>query len=263
MKRITQPLGLGLMILLMVSLMWAQQTTTTTTSGAAQTQTEVTKGRVVYVSGNDLVVKLQDGTVKHFNVPPGATFNIDGKDIAVKDLKPGTLLTRTITTTSTPKVVKTVKKFSGKVVNVSAPQYVTLSLPGNKVKRFKVPDGTNFDIGGQKATVFDLKPGMVVNVTVVTDSPETVVTSQRKVTGMAPATTAAVAPAAPKPIAAPSTPPIEGVLLIEEEVVEVPAPPSAPKALPKTGTSLPLLGLFGLLSLAAGFGLRAYRSSER
>ena len=51
----------------------AQDTTTQGSyqSGAANVTTEVKSAEVVYVSGNDLVVKTDDGQVKHFVVPEG------------------------------------------------------------------------------------------------------------------------------------------------------------------------------------------------
>ena len=70
---------------------------------AQQTETEVRRGEVVYVSGNDLVVKTEAGQIKHFVVPEGATAVVDGKTLTVRDLKPGMKLTQTITTTETPK----------------------------------------------------------------------------------------------------------------------------------------------------------------
>ena len=114
-------------------------------------------------------------------------------------------------------------------------------------------------INGEAKTVFELRKGMNVSATVVTQVPETVVAQQRKVTG-----------SAPPP---PPTPQIEGVLLIED--VSVPAPKqvaaaapepapaadAAPKKLPKTSTPLPLIGLLGLLCSGLSIGIRMLRKS--
>ena len=51
------------------------QVRTETNTTAAQPSHDVTieRGEVVYVSGNDLVVKMEDGTIRHFaNVPESA-----------------------------------------------------------------------------------------------------------------------------------------------------------------------------------------------
>ena len=42
------------------------ETTTTTTAGSANIVTKVERGEVVTVSGNDLVVKMADGTLRNF-----------------------------------------------------------------------------------------------------------------------------------------------------------------------------------------------------
>ena len=61
---------------------------------------DVNRGSVVYAAGNDLTVKMEDGTIRHFVVPGGYKLSVDGKEVSVKDLKPGTKLTQTITTTT-------------------------------------------------------------------------------------------------------------------------------------------------------------------
>jgi hypothetical protein len=230
---------------------------------AQTTQTEVKSGTVAYVSGNDVIVKMDTGEVRHFAVSEGRTFNVDGKQLTVHDLKPGTHLTGTITTTSTPKNVRAVRTVTGKVWQVNAP-YVIVTLADGKNKQYKVPDGTKFKVNGEDKTVFDLRKGMNVSATVVTDTPETVVSRDTSVSGTGP-----VAKAVPKPV----TPPQTGALLIEEpapaptqmaKAEPPPAPAQAapepkPSRLPKTASSLPLVGLAGLLALAAGVGMRIRR----
>jgi hypothetical protein len=220
---------------------------------AQEVKTEVARGEVVYVSGNDVVVKMESGEVKHVTVAPGATAVVDGKTITIKDLKPGMKLQRTITTTTTPRTVTTTRTVSGKVWHVSG-NNVILTLPSGENKQYKVPEGTKFNIDGQEKTVFDLRKGMNVSATVVTTAPEVVVTQKRDVTGTA-----------PPPPPPPPTPAQVGVLLIEEPapapkaVAAAPAPEPAPATLPKTASSLPLVGLLGVFLTAAGFGLRALR----
>jgi LPXTG-motif cell wall-anchored protein len=227
----------------------------------ASQQVKVERGEVVYVSGNELVVKTENGEVRHFTVPESYRITVDGQQLSVHELKPGMKLQRTITTTTASKLVTTVRTIQGKVFHVSAPASVILTLPDGTNKQYKVPKDQKFMIGGQEKTVFELRKGMTVSATVVTQVPETVVAQQRKVTG-----------SAPPP---PPTPQIEGALLIEE----TPAPPKqvaaaapapapqasaaepAPKHLPKTGSPLPLVGLLGLLSLVLSFGVKMFRRS--
>src|SRR5262245_20991558 len=158
---------------------------------ATQT-TEVKSGEVVYVSGNDLVVRMSDGAVKHFNVPTTARFTVDGKQLTTSELKVGTKLTQTITTTNTPQDVTTVRTISGRVMNVSPP-FVTLRLTDGEVKQYKVPEGTMFNIDGQNRTVRDLRANMNVSATVTTVTPQVSVSQTNTVTGVAPPPPAPVA----------------------------------------------------------------------
>src|SRR5246500_2925586 len=117
-----------------VSMSAQVQTETSTTSGQATHEVTVERGEVVLVRGNDLIVKMQDGTIRHFpNVPESARVTVDGKQLGIHDLKPGMTLQRTITTTTTPKVITTTQSVTGKVWHVQPPNSVILTLA----------DGTN------------------------------------------------------------------------------------------------------------------------
>src|SRR5262245_20711075 len=103
--------------------------TTSEVRGQTSVTTQVERAEVVYVSGNELVVKMENGEVRHRTVPDGVTANVDGKQLTVRDLKPGMKLQRTLTTSTTPKTVTTVRTVSGKVVSVIPPLSVVLSFP--------------------------------------------------------------------------------------------------------------------------------------
>jgi LPXTG-motif cell wall-anchored protein len=229
------------------------QTTTTRSSGQQSVKTEVRSGEVVYVSGNDVVVKLDTGEVKHFNIPNDFRFNIDGQDMTVHDLKPGMHVSRTITTTTTPKTVETVRTVSGTVWYVNPPSSLILTLPDGTNKQYKVPDGQRFLIDGQEQSVFHLKKGMKISGTAIKDTPETVVSTARSAVS-------GTAPPAPAPVPAPETPVMTGALLIEQspaaQTVQMPA------TLPKTGTNMPLIGLGGLLALTLFSALRVFRKFD-
>ena len=75
---------------LTLSLTAQVETTTTTTTGQATVVTKVDRGEVVTVSGNDLVVKMADGTLRNFeNVPASAKVTVDGKQLGVKRSEAG------------------------------------------------------------------------------------------------------------------------------------------------------------------------------
>jgi len=227
-----------------------QTQTTTDANGQPTSTTTVERGEVVYVSGNDLVVRMADGSIRHIaNVPESAKVTVDGQQLGIHDLKVGMKLQRTITTTATPKVVKTVKSVNGTVWNVMPPSSVILTMENGKNQQFKIPDGQKFSVDGQMVDAWGLKKGMKVSATKVVEVPETEVARQVKLTGVAP----------PPP---PPPPPDVPILVVEE--VAVPAPAPAPEvaqaALPKTASPLPLIGFMGMLLLASSFGLRVLRT---
>ena len=77
------------------------KTDTANTSGQPAVETQVERGAVVTVNGNDLIVKMEDGSLRHFaNVPESAKVTVDGKELGIHDLKPGEV-GATITTTTT------------------------------------------------------------------------------------------------------------------------------------------------------------------
>jgi LPXTG-motif cell wall-anchored protein len=229
------------------------QTETTTTAGPATKQVKVERGTVVTVSGNNLVVRAEDGTLRDFpNVPESVRITVDGKQLGIHDLKPGMVLQRTITTTTTPKIITTTQNVTGTVWHVQPPLSVILTLEDGKNQEFKIPKGQKFDVNGQMVDAWGLKKGMKVNATKVVEVPETQVAQQRKVTGQMP----------PPPPPPPADVPM--LIVVAEPVMPAEAAPvvtEAPAALPKTGSELPLIGLIGALSLLSGLGLRAIRKA--
>ena len=98
--------SIALMFLAMA--VWAQDTTATTTkSGAASKHHNSCEGNSRSCFRQRSRLKMEDGTIRHVTVPPGATATVDGKTIGLADLKPGMVLEKTITTTSVPKVITT------------------------------------------------------------------------------------------------------------------------------------------------------------
>jgi hypothetical protein len=262
-------LAVGAALWLACATVTMAQVKTQTSQQKAKVTKEVTveRAEVVYVAGNDLVVKMESGEIRHFTVPDSARATVDGREITIRDLKPGMKLERTITTTSTEKTVKTIKSGTGTVVNVMPPNSVILRFEDGSVQQFKIPKNQKFTIDGQEKTAFDLREGMKITATRVTEEPVVEVTTSRQVSGSAPA--------------APPVVPLQGALLIAETTPPAPlpeptaapapepsaapaaAPATAPaaKKLPKTGSVVPLIGLLGLLCSGASFGMRMLRRS--
>jgi hypothetical protein len=180
------------------------QTKTTTTSGKATQRVKVDRAEVVLVAGNDLVLKMEDGTIRHVaNVPQTFRATVDGKEIGLYDLKAGMILERTTTITTTPKVVTTVRTVKGRVWHVSPPHYVMLALEDGSNQRFEIPVGQRFKVEGQAVDAWGLKPGMIITATKVIEFTATEVEQQRKLTGSMPPTPPAPPADAPILIAKP------------------------------------------------------------
>lgn len=237
----------GICIAFALSTQAQVQTSTSETSQAATHETTVARGEVVHVSGNDLVVKMEDGTLKHIpNVPESARVTVDGKELGIHDLKPGMKLEKSVTTTTTPKIITTVQTVTGKVWHVTPPTSVILSLEDGTNQKFNIPKDQKFNVDGQMVDAWGLKKGMKISATKVVEEPITEVEQHAKVTGEMPP------PPPPPPADAP-------ILVALVTTPPPPAPAAAPAELPKTGSPLPLMGLFGILSLASSFALRAIR----
>jgi hypothetical protein len=241
------------------------QTTKERIKGAGQVTTEQLRGTVDYVEGNDLVVKMADGEVREFHVPESRKFIIDGKELTVHDLKPGTKLTATVTTTTTPVTERTTTVGTGKVWWVAG-KTVILTLPNNENRTYTVKDDYKFTINGNKeATVSDLRKGMVVSAQRITEQPHVEIASDTSVVGQAPP------PPAPKPVVAQAPPPAPAPAPVQVAQATPPPAPApapapapvqvaqatpAPTELPTTGSQLPAAALFALFLMGAGLSVR-------
>jgi hypothetical protein len=234
------------------------KTETNITPGASTTTVSVERGTVVYVSGNNLVVRKDDGTLMHFNnVPDTTTVTVDGKQLNVHQLTPGMQIERQTITTATPRRITTIKTVTGTVWSVSPPNWVILRMDNNQNQRFAIPKGQKFNVNGIETDAFGLKKGMKVSAQQVTEESETVYAQEVKRTGTAPPPPPAPDPDVPMlvllvPVRAPA--PVE----VASASAQAQAEP-APTALPRTASNMPLLALLGLLSIALGMGLKAVR----
>jgi hypothetical protein len=227
------------------------QTQTTTTQHPSTTDVTVEHAVVVLVEGNDLVLKMEDGSIRHIpNVPESRKIDVDGRQLGIHDLKPGMKLQHTLTVTTTPQVVTTVQSVTGKVWHISPPNSVILTLEDGTNQSFKIPKDQKFNVNGEMVDAFALKKGMVVTATKIVEEPETVVAHHQKVTGTMP----------PPPPAPPADVPI---LVATAEPTPAPAAEtaSAPAKLPKTASDLPLIGLLGLLCISASLGVKFLRAN--
>jgi LPXTG cell wall anchor motif len=214
----------------------AQQTSTTS---------ETKRFEILAVDGNNLVVRLPEGT-RELTVPDDFRFTVNGQQLSVQELKVGMRGTATITTrtTVTPVTVTEVKngtvfERSGGSVIVQTPEGFKMFSQGELDKR-----GVKIVKNGKPVQLSDLNKGDKLTATIVTAAPPRIMT-QKEVNATVPTAAATPAPAA----AAPAAP---------AQQAPAPPPPTA-KTLPKTASSTPLLGLLSVLSLAMGLGLTIRR----
>ena len=248
MSRTTFRVVLAAMAVCFTAVTATAQTTTSTQSKAFE---------VIAVSGNDLVVKLPEGT-REIKVPDDFRFTVDGKQLSARELKPGMKGTATITTktTVTPVVVTEVK--NGEVVQASGATLLVRTDQG--FKQFTQGDvekrGIKMVKDGAPAQFTDFHAGDRLSATIVTTHPPKVMSQQQVDATLAKAAPASDA-AAGAPAAARST--------SGSTPASAAAPVAAPAArtLPKTGSAWPLLALASILSLAMGLTLTVRRRIVR
>jgi LPXTG-motif cell wall-anchored protein len=181
---------------------------------------------------------MLDGTIKEFDVPEGFTFDIDGRQVPVGDLKPGTKLASVVTTTETPREVQVTEFRSGTVLKVVGTTLIVRMADG-EIRRLKnVPRDQTFEVDGKSLRVEQLREGMVLRAKVVSTHTATITEQDVMVAG--------TAPQAPRPAAA------------ARPAAPAAAPAPAPM-LPKTGSSTPLAALLGTILLLIGAGIAVIR----
>jgi LPXTG-motif cell wall-anchored protein len=207
---------------------------------AAQSTTyEIKQGTVLHVDGNHLYVRMADGTVRDAEVPSDFMFEVDGEKVPVSALKPGTMLTQTIATTTTPKVVKSTEVREAEIVQRIGQTIIYRDKLGQVNKITGIPEGWIVYRDGEPVPIEALAGGDRVTAYIVHKEYSTVTEEEMRVAGTAPKAPAPAAAPAPKPAPAPAA---------------APAP-----VLPKTGSELPLIGLAGLMALALGLGIAVLR----
>ena len=170
------------------------QTSTTTTVG-------VRNFEVISVDGNYLVFRDQFGT-HDIVVPPDFRFNVDGRSLAVGELKPGMKGTATVTKTTTVRDVYVTEVKKGTVLSQTGKSVVIKEDTG-KIHRFSQSEvdqrGIQLFMGDKPVRLFNLETGDQISAKIVTAGPPEVLTQSQ--------VDAILAKAPPPPQAAPAAEP--------------------------------------------------------
>ena len=228
-------------------------------SRAEQTTTSQTKSfEIVAVEGNKLVVRLPEGT-KELTVPDDFRFNINGQQKAVQELTPGMKGTATITTSTTAVPVTVTEVKNGRVVKAVGSSIIVQTDDG--FKSFTQGDidkrGVTIMRAGKPAQLSDFRENDRLSATIITSMPPKVLTKQEVQATLASARPPEASTASTANAAVPASSSARAASTPTAGTTGTPAAPH--KTLPKTASSLPLLGLLSALSLALGVSLTIRR----
>lgn len=230
-----------------------QKTVEHVPAGPHEVQVTMHHSTVVMVEGNHLVVRRSNGVLDALQIPEDFRFHMGDRALTVHELKPGMIITETVTSTSKPMIVKTVVIDHGTVWHANG-EYVSIRTRDNKVNEYKIPSWAKVTVDGVEQSVFDLRRDMEISATIVTEEPLHVVEEERRTNVHHPAEPSRPAVAEQVPAQEPNGEPSEPMSNNEEAAAE----PSNGE-LPHTASPLPWIGLVGLVSLGASFGLRMLR----
>jgi len=167
----TLPGVMALVVFISLSGPTLAQTPTEAAQSKSAVKTDVTNGEVLYVSDNNVVLRLEDGRVEHFVVPTNWRFKIDGKELEASQLQPGTKITTTMISTNAPEVVRTTSIRSGTVWHAQGNKVILRMDDTQENEEFVVPDWYKFTVNGKPADVHQLQKGMHVIATKVVEMP--------------------------------------------------------------------------------------------
>ncbi len=226
-------------------------TATIASAQTTSTTSETKKFTIISADGNQVVAKLPEGT-RELTVPDDFRFtSSDGKQLTAAELKPGMTGTAVITTKTTVIPVTVTEVKNGEVMQALGTSILVRTAEGMKMFTQSDIDKRGIKIvrDGKPAQISDFRANDRISATIITSKPPRVLTDREvqatlAKSGAAPASGSATASrSAAAPAAAPSA--------------------EAPKALPKTASSLPLLGLVGFASIAAGLAMTVRRRATR
>src|SRR4030095_6054714 len=144
------------------------------------TSQETKSFEVLAVYGNQLTVRLPEGT-RELTVADDFRFNIDGQQMSVRELKPGMKGTATITTRTTVTPVTVTEVKNGTVMQATGSSIIVRTDQG--IKSFTQGDvdkrGVKIVRNGEPAQLSDFHQGDQLSATIITSRPPTVMTERQ------------------------------------------------------------------------------------
>ena len=246
---------------------------------SAQTTLNIQNGTVVGVWDNTVVIKDASGVSRQFDVPPDFKVDVDGKQVSIKELRPGMHITAAVKTTTNPIVVQSKElKDATYIKHAGAIVYVKES---DGIHSYNVPAGFRFWINGAGLRPDDLQTNMKLNATIVhtgtgtgtsqelagasaTDEAAKRAAAEKASADKAAADKAARDKAAADAAAAKAAADARARADAEAAAAKAAADAAASqqamaKSLPKTATAVPMAGALGVLCLGLGAALTLRR----
>ena len=121
-----------------------------------------------------------------YTVPEDCRVHVDGRDVPVSQLKPGTELLATITTVTRPRTVQTTEVIRGTVWAVVG-NSLMVTLESGERRQFVIPAGFKFIVDGEEKGVSELTRGINLRATIIQKKQEIVTESTTVVHALPPA----------------------------------------------------------------------------
>ena len=163
-------------LLLAGSWAWAQM----------EVDTEVKRGTVLVAKANSVLVREEGGNDHLYTVPEGFLVKVDGREVTVDQLKPGTELIATITTITRPRTVQTTQVIRGTVWQVAG-NTLMFTVESGERRTAVIPGTFKFNVLGEEKGLSELTRGMKLSATIIQTQQQMVTESTTVVSGLPPA----------------------------------------------------------------------------
>ena len=131
----------------------------------AQTTLNIQNGTVVGVWDNTVVIRDASGVSRQFDVPPDFKVDVDGKQVSIKELRPGMKITAAVKTSTNPIVVQSKELKDATYIKHAGGLVYVREADG--IHSYNVPSGFRFWINGAGLRPDELQSNMKFSATIV------------------------------------------------------------------------------------------------